>query len=43
MSFAGDIGSENVGMSNEKVGEKPTRRKPKVSRGRIFRSGLVGP
>ena len=24
-------GSENAGMSNEKAGEKPARRKPKVS------------
>ena len=33
-SFArncGLYGSEDVGMSNEKMGEKPIRRKPKVS------------
>ena len=29
--FGGQVRSENAGMSNEKVGEKPTRRKPKVS------------
>lgn len=40
---AGGIGSENVGMSNEKIDEKSIRRKPKVSRGRLIRSGLVGP
>ena len=37
--YAGGIGRENVGMSNEKAGEKPARRKPKVSRGRLIRSG----
>ena len=28
---AGDIGSANADMSNVKAGEKPARRKPKVS------------
>ena len=27
----GACGSENVGMSNDKAGENPVRRKPKVS------------
>ncbi len=30
-------------MSSEKIGEKPIRRKPKVSWGRQFLPGLVGP
>ena len=30
-------------MSSEKEGEKPSRRKPKVSWGRLIRPGLVGP
>ena len=34
--------SENAGVSNEKMGENPIRRKPKVSRGRFVRPGLVG-
>ena len=34
---------ENVGMSSDKTGEKPVRRKPKVSTGRVIRGGLVGP
>ena len=29
-------------MSSEKTGEKPVRRKPKVSWGRLIRPGLVG-
>ena len=32
-------GSENAGVSNEKTGENPVRRKPKVSRGRFVRPG----
>ena len=39
---AGVYGSENAGVSNEKTGENPVRRKPKVSRGRFVRPGLVG-
>jgi hypothetical protein len=31
---AGAAASENAGMSNEKAGENPARRKPKVSWGR---------
>ncbi len=31
MRFAGAIRKENVGMSNDKLGEKPNRRKTKVS------------
>ena len=30
-------------MSNEKTGENPVHRKPKVSWGRFVRPGLVGP
>ena len=40
--FGGLDGSENAGVSNEKTGENPVRRKPKVSRGRFVRPGLVG-
>jgi hypothetical protein len=39
---AGAYGSENAGMSSEKAGENPARRKPKVSWARLVRSGLVG-
>ncbi len=38
----GAHGSENAGMSNDKAGENPARRKPKVSWGRSIRPGLVG-
>ena len=31
MRYAGELGKENVGMSNDKTGEKPVRRKTKVS------------
>ena len=31
--------SENAGVSNEKMGENPIRRKLKVSRGRFVRPG----
>ena len=31
MKYCGAIGKENVGMSNDKTGEKPVRRKTKVS------------
>ena len=34
--------SEDADMSSDKAGEKPARRKPKVSWGRLIRSGLVG-
>ena len=43
MKLGGRFGSENVGMSNEKVSENLTRRKPKVSWGRLVLPGLVGP
>ena len=39
MGRAGDY----AGMSNDKAGENPARRKPKVSWGRDIRPGLVGP
>ena len=42
MRYFGGIRSENAGMSSEKVGENPTRRKSKVSRGRLVRPGEVG-
>ena len=35
----GQYRSENAGVSNEKTGENPVRRKPKVSRGRFVRPG----
>ena len=41
--YAGAYRRENVGMSSDKTGEKPVRRKPKVSTGRVIRGGLVGP
>ena len=31
--------SENAGVSNDKMGENPIRRIPKVSRGRFVRPG----
>ena len=39
---SGGIRSENAGMSSEKVGENPTDRKSKDSRGRFVRPGGVG-
>ena len=39
----GAAGSENLGLSSEKQGENPCRRKSKVSWGRLVRPGLVGP
>ena len=35
----GEVRSENAGVSNEKTGENPVRRKPKVSRGRVVLPG----
>ena len=35
-SHAGRDGRENAGMSNEKTGEIPVRRKPKVSRVKVI-------
>ena len=43
MRHAGGIRSENAGMSNEKMGEIPIRRKPKVSWVKAIFPGLVGP
>jgi hypothetical protein len=40
---AGGNGSEDAGMSNEKRGEIPLRRKPKVSWVKVVFPGLVGP
>ncbi len=37
------FGSKNVGTSNRNLGEKPRRRKTKVSLSMIVREGLVGP
>jgi hypothetical protein len=34
--------SDYAGMSNDKTGENPVRRKPKVSWGREIRPGLAG-
>ena len=39
----GALGRDYVGMSSDKTGGKPVRRKPKGSRGRLIRPGLVGP
>ena len=38
----GVAGRENADMSNDKTGEIPVRRKPKVSRATFFVPGLVG-
>ena len=35
--------SDYADMSNEKSGENPGRRNPKISWGRFVRPGLVGP
>ena len=43
MRFAGELSSENVGISNFKTGENPVRRKSKVSWAMVIISGLVGP
>ena len=43
VTHTGACGSKNVGTSNHKVGEKPTRRKIKVSLAMIVSQGLVGP
>ena len=40
--YGGAHGSENVGMSNDKTGEKPVRRKPKGSCSTLIGTGLVG-
>jgi hypothetical protein len=38
----GAQGKANVGMSNDKAGEKPVHRKTKVSNSMLIRIGLVG-
>ena len=43
MRITGVGGSDYVGMSSENVCEKQTRRKSKVSWGRLIRPGLVVP
>ena len=43
MSHSGASGSKNVGTSNHNRGEKPRRRKIKVSFATIVDEGLVGP
>jgi hypothetical protein len=40
---AGGIRSANADMSNDKEGEKPSRRKLKVSCATLIGAGLVGP
>ena len=41
-TLSGEYGSDYAGMSSEKRGENPRRRKPKVSWARPFLPGLVG-
>ena len=36
MRFSGTATKENVGISNDNVGEKPTHRKTKVSSAMLF-------
>ena len=43
MRSAGVSTSDNVGISSENCGEKPQRRKSKVSWGRLIHPGLVDP
>ena len=43
VSRAGRYRSDYAGMSNDKTGEKPVRRKPKVSGVKVICPGLVGP
>ena len=43
MTHAGAFGSKNVGTSNHNAGEKPARRKTKVSLSTFVGEGLVGP
>ena len=42
MTFAGAYGKANVGISNDKEGEIPSRRKTKVSRAMSISPGSVG-
>ena len=41
--IGGLLRSDYAGMSSDKMGGNPIRQKPKVSRGRFVRPGLVGP
>ena len=43
MTRAGACGSKNVGTSNHKECEIPSRRKTKVSLAMLINQGLVGP
>ena len=43
MTHSGALRSKNVGTSNHNAGEKPARRKIKVSLAMIVSQGLVGP
>jgi hypothetical protein len=43
VSHSGACGSKNVGTSNRKEGESPSRRKIKVSSVMVISRGLVGP
>ena len=43
VTHGGAFGSKNVGTSNHNAGEKPARRKTKVSLAMIVSQGLVGP
>ena len=43
MRFLGLKRSDHADMSNDKTGEKPVRRKPKVSWVKLIFPGLVGP
>jgi hypothetical protein len=43
VKHAGGIRSANADMSNDKGGERPPRRKPKVSCATLIGAGLVGP
>ena len=40
--FSGTLGKENVGISNDNVGEKPTHQKTQVSSAMLISRGVVG-
>ena len=42
VSHAGEAAKENVGISNDNAGEKPARRKTKVSPAMLISRGSVG-
>ena len=42
MTVSGALGKANVGISNDKEGEMPSRRKTKVSWTTLIAPGLVG-